>query len=385
MSKTEIATVEPEAGTIELSPVSGNQLLKSDTGLIPANMGQVVELAQLMAKAGPAVPKAFRGAPGLCAAVIFQALHWRANPFSLASLAYVVNDKVAYEAKVIHAAIEAFAPLKAPLHGVYAGEGQTRKLTVYGFVRGAEERKDYETPILSEITPKNSPLWKSDPDQQLWYYATRGWARRWAPGVILGILTPEEAENPDFDNGEPRKERATIGAVTQRLTDAAKKPAEELAATDAEFEEAAATKKAEEAQAEVTAVVDGLASAVDEPEPATADAAPAEKKAEPEPAKDPEPEPQETTQEAAPTEANENAIWPTPAEAKTELERVIAHIKTTDDVNAYLDGWRDMVKESFIMAAAMDTISDGDRMAQRRRLEIAKEAAAKPTKKRANV
>lgn len=374
MAKTEVATIEQE--TNELAPISGNQLLKSDTGLIPANMGQVVELAQLMAKAGPAVPPAFRANPGLCAAVIFQALHWRANPFSLASLAYVVNDKVAYESKAIHAAIEAFAPLKTPLHGEYKGEGPTRQLTVFGYVHGSDLRKEYQTPQLKDISPKNSPLWKTDVDQQLWYYATRGWARRWAPGVILGIFTPEEAE-ADYD-GEPRKEPATVGAVTARLTAAAAKKhdaeaeevqgADEAEATDAEFVDAA-TEKAEEA-------------AATEAEPT---------KAEPEPAPTPEPAPQEAEKEPEPVEAAPaeeapaDPVWDSPKEAMAELERVVAYIKKADDVDAYLDGWRAMVKESFTASIAMDTTTQGDRLAQRRRLEIAKEeATAKPTRKRAN-
>ena len=52
----------------------------------------------------------------------------------------------------------------------------------------------YSSPRVGQITPKNSPLWKSDPDQQLCYYSIRAWARRHMPGVLLGIYAVEELQ-----------------------------------------------------------------------------------------------------------------------------------------------------------------------------------------------
>ena len=42
---------------------------------------------------------------------------------------------------------------------------------------------DYESPEIGKIPTKNSPLWKSDPAQQLFYFAARSLARRHFPDV----------------------------------------------------------------------------------------------------------------------------------------------------------------------------------------------------------
>lgn len=52
----------------------------------------------------------------------------------------------------------------------------------------------YETPPIGSITVKNSPLWKSDPRQQLGYFAARSWARRHCPEVILGVYDRDEVQ-----------------------------------------------------------------------------------------------------------------------------------------------------------------------------------------------
>ena len=346
---TNAVAIQQDQST-QLETVAGNKLLESDAGLIPANMGQVVELAQLMAKAGPAVPKDFRGAPGLCAAVIFQALHWRANPFSLANLAYVVNDRVAFEAKAVHAAIESHGDLIDGLNCEYSGEGGERRITITGHIRGQSEPRVYVSPKKKDITPQNSPLWKTDPDQQLWYFASRAWARKWRPNVLLGIYTPDEAADFDREGNAPAgPEEQKTGAVSRLL--AAKKPKDdEPAPIDVE---------------------------VEKDEPSTLDADPAAQ-----PVTDAaEEKPAEPVEDRAEPDTNPNAPFSDTAEAQAELESVIGNIGRPDDLDAYLDGWRDMVGASFKDEIAASLIKIGDKLAQTRRLEIAKAAAKTKPKK----
>src|SRR4029077_15110442 len=52
--------------------------------------------------------------------------------------------------------------------------------------------REYKSPRIADIQPKNSPLWKSDPGQQLAYYCLRAFARRWCPETILGIHDVDE-------------------------------------------------------------------------------------------------------------------------------------------------------------------------------------------------
>ena len=40
-------------------------------------------------------------------------------------------------------------------------------------------------------------MWIKQPDQQLVYSGSRVWARRWTPGVMLGVYVPEEFNQAD--------------------------------------------------------------------------------------------------------------------------------------------------------------------------------------------
>ena len=74
----------------------------------------------------------------------------------------------------------------------------TRAVTVRGTMRGETEPREM-TVTLREAATTN-PLWKKQPDPQLVYFATRAWARRHAPEVMLGVYSPEE-----FDHQPPRE------------------------------------------------------------------------------------------------------------------------------------------------------------------------------------
>lgn len=183
-------------------------------GVSIESLPEAVEFAKIMCQAQQAIPKPFRGQPGMCLAVTMQALRWGFDPFGVAQNAYVVNDKVAYEAKLIKAAIDQNAPLDEPLDYVFEGEGQTRTCKVIGKIRtdrGAVVERTYQTVPLKDIKTQNSPLWKSDPDQQLMYFATRAWARRHTPGVLLGVFSKDDI----LDEGSVINARAEATQATR--------------------------------------------------------------------------------------------------------------------------------------------------------------------------
>ena len=163
-------------------------------GFLPQNMGEAMEMAKLMAVSS-FVPAHLRGKAGDCLAIVIQATRWEMDPFAVASKSYFVNDRPAFEAQLIHAVVNARAPLQKRLRETYDGKGPTRRCKVSGMLKGETEPLDYESPTFAEITVKNSPLWKNDPDQQLHYFAVRAWARKYVPEVLLGIYTREELEH----------------------------------------------------------------------------------------------------------------------------------------------------------------------------------------------
>ena len=75
----------------------------------------------------------------------------------------------------------------------FDGEGQKLRCIVTGVIDG--EELTYESPEVGQITTKNSPLWNSDPQQQLGYFASRSWARRHTPEVLLGVYDREEVQS----------------------------------------------------------------------------------------------------------------------------------------------------------------------------------------------
>lgn len=166
-------------------------------GIMFENMSEVLEFAKLMSVAKNAVPPHLRGEPGTCLAVTIQALEWRMSPFAVANKSYEVNGRVAYEAQLIHAVVEARAPLKQRLRKSYKGEGLALQCVVTGHFKGEDQPIEYESPKLSEIKVQNSPLWKTDPRQQLWYYSVRAWARANCPDVLLGIYSEDELRESD--------------------------------------------------------------------------------------------------------------------------------------------------------------------------------------------
>lgn len=160
--------------------------------IAPQNLAEVVKFAEVMCRADIALPKHLRGNAGACMAVALQALEWQLSPFAVASKSYAVNGAIAYEAQLIAAVVNTRSGIKGRLRYSYDGTGNDLTCTVTGILD--DEECSYTTPTIGSITTKNSPLWKSDPQQQLGYFAARSWARRHCPEVILGVYDRDEAE-----------------------------------------------------------------------------------------------------------------------------------------------------------------------------------------------
>lgn len=179
----------------ERLPMDSVGMSTGSTGakIAPQNLAEVVKFAEVMCRADIALPKHLRGNAGACMAVALQALDWQMNPFAVASKSYQVNGAIAYEAQLIAAVVNTRSGIKGRLKYRYDGTGNDMTCTVTGVIDGDE--LEYTTPAIGSITTKNSPLWKSDPQQQLGYFAARSWARRHTPEVILGVYDREEAEH----------------------------------------------------------------------------------------------------------------------------------------------------------------------------------------------
>lgn len=157
-----------------------------------SNMGQIVEFGKAMAQSGVAIRAHLRGNVGACVAITMQAQRLEMDPFVVANNSYEVNNQLAYEGKLIIAIINTRAPIKGRLKTRFEGEGPKRRCCASATFVGEDEPTEVWSPEFAAILPKNSPLWKTDPDQQLAYYTKRSWARRECPEVLLGVYDREE-------------------------------------------------------------------------------------------------------------------------------------------------------------------------------------------------
>ncbi len=183
------------------------------SSIAPQNLGEVVRFAEVMCKADIALPKHLRGNAGACMAVAMQALEWQMSPFAVASKSYSVNGTIAYEAQLIAAVVNTRSGIKGRLKYTFNGTGSDMTCTVTGTLDG--EECEYTSPPIGSIPTKNSPLWKSDPQQQLGYFSARSWARRHCPEVLLGVYDRDEAES--FQGPDNAKDVTPVPSVMQRL------------------------------------------------------------------------------------------------------------------------------------------------------------------------
>lgn len=167
-------------------------------GINFTNAAEVMDYARMMAASGFAVRKEFRNNAGACLALVDDAIRFGMSAYFLARRAYLVNDMLAYESSVFAAVIIQRGPLaKLPAYS-YEGEGPDRVCTVTLYLKPGVAENDvivHQSPPRGEIKPQNSPLWKSDPDQQQGYYTIRAAARRHFPHVLGGAVDLEEAQS----------------------------------------------------------------------------------------------------------------------------------------------------------------------------------------------
>ncbi len=205
----QLATRETSINTVSVSAGA------TGSNIAPQNLGEVVRFAEVMSKADIALPKHLRNNAGACMAVAMQALEWQMSPFAVASKSYSVNGTIAYEAQLIAAVVNTRSGIKGRLKYEYKGTGNDMTCTVSGILDG--ETYEYTSPSVGSITTKNSPLWKSDPQQQLGYFAARSWARRYVPEVLLGVYDREEAQ--DFQGADNAKNITPVQTVADPFGD----------------------------------------------------------------------------------------------------------------------------------------------------------------------
>jgi len=198
--------------TTELVPVSRPQ--SNGHGLVPANVGDALKLAEVMCK-GKLVPQHLQNSVADCLMVIEQAARWGLSPFAVAQATSVIQGKLMFEGKLVAAVINARGGLSKRLNYRYANAGRKRSCVAFGTLAGEEEPREVE--VVMEDVATNNRMWQTQPDQQLMYSAARVWARRHAPELMLGVYSPEEFNHSDAPAPVRTKPAPIAGVVADDL------------------------------------------------------------------------------------------------------------------------------------------------------------------------
>ncbi len=191
-----------------------------------ASMDSMYRMAEIMAKCKSTIPDHLKGNPGDCMAIVMQAVSWQMNPYAVAQKTHIVNGVLGYEAQLVNSVIQSSGVTIDRFHYEWYGPwekiiGKTKVIKM----PAKEGKKEYEFRVpdysladenglgikvsatlkgekeprvldllLVQASVRNSPLWATDPKQQLAYLAVKRWTRLYAPDVILGVYTPDEFE-----------------------------------------------------------------------------------------------------------------------------------------------------------------------------------------------
>jgi RecT family len=164
--------------------------------MVPSTMEGAMKLAEMMSR-GKLVPTHLQGQPADCLMVIEMAMRMGMSPFAVAQCTSVIQGRLMLEGKLVSAALNGSGILATRLREEFSGEGASLKVVLRGTLKGETQPREV-TVSLSEAKTNNS-MWTKQPQQQLIYFATRAWARRHAPEVMLGVYSPEEFDDPKRD------------------------------------------------------------------------------------------------------------------------------------------------------------------------------------------
>ena len=173
----------------------------------------LITFADMMAKSTISVPDHLRGKPSDCLAIAMQAAQWGMNPFQVAQKTHIVSGKLGYEAQLVNAVVQASGQIKGGFKYEFEGDGNGLKCRVGAVLRGESGITWGEWLGIGDVTTKNSPLWKTNPKQQLAYLQTKNWSRLYCPGAILGIYSDDELIDADVPLPKGTREMGQVDEV----------------------------------------------------------------------------------------------------------------------------------------------------------------------------
>lgn len=192
-------------------------------------MDRIIKFSELMSAGKVSVPTHFQNKPADCMAIVMQSMRWGMDPFVVAQKTHVINGTLGYEAQLVNAVVTSSNAVQGRFHFEYGGEWERIAgvppekrdesglfIRVGAILRGETEITWGEPVYLADVKTRNSPLWKTQPKQQIAYLGIKYWARLYCPEVILGVYTPDEIEVRGEKEINPQpQQRASINQMSE--------------------------------------------------------------------------------------------------------------------------------------------------------------------------
>ena len=184
----------------EISVLESVNLSTGSLVLSSEKMNSIFNVANMMSKGVSTVPKHLQGNPADCMAIIIQATQWNMNPFAVAQKTHVISGTLGYEAQLVNAVVSTSGAITSKFKYEYQGTGVNMSCRVGAILKGEDYITWNEYLCINDITVKNSPLWKTNPKQQIAYLQVKNWARLYAPECILGVYSTDELDTSRYTN-----------------------------------------------------------------------------------------------------------------------------------------------------------------------------------------
>ncbi|MDX3877643.1 RecT family recombinase [Achromobacter denitrificans] len=217
---SEATTIDQPSTALDLPAAS-----TTTSGLVlhADNMDAMMRAAEMMSAGRATVPKHLQNNPSDCMAVIMQAMQWNMNPFVVAQKTHLVNGTLGYEAQLVNAVVQSSGAITGRFHYEYKGDGNNLECRVGAVIAGESGITWTEWLKVSDVTTKNSPLWKTNPRQQMGYLQVKNWTRAYTPGALLGVYTSDE-----LIDAQPRERDITPKTAAEFAQAAKPQPAAQV-------------------------------------------------------------------------------------------------------------------------------------------------------------
>lgn len=168
---------------------TGNLILDNE------KMKSIMSMADVMSRGISTVPKHLQKNPADCMAIIIQAMQWGMNPFVVAQKTHIVNGALGYEAQLVNAVIQSSGIIVGTFKYEYSGDGESMACRVGAQIKETGKLLWSEWLAMNQVKIRNSPLWATNPKQQISYLQVKNWARKYYPSAILGVYTTDELQD----------------------------------------------------------------------------------------------------------------------------------------------------------------------------------------------